>query len=286
MLCEKPFIRQPIGVSKKDVFLSDEARLATTPFPCGKCLPCRINRGRIWMHRILLEDMMHESSIFLTLTYNEDTIPKGGTLVPKDSTDFWKRLRHYLHPRTVRYFLVGEYGDESQRPHYHAAVFGLYLEDQEAVEKAWSKGFVMLGSLNKDSAKYMINYAIKGWTWKGCDKLNGRHPEFARMSRNPGLGADAVKKIARGFKWEGQKAIRSLAYGKTSMPLGRYLGEKMSSELGEGGKALLEFYDYQNELFENIGDGEIFVDNLMASMEGKLNKVRGRHKFYRKGRKL
>ena len=58
MLCSNPYMKD--GVS----------------FGCGQCKGCRVNKRRQWTHRILLESMCHESSAFVTLTYDNDHLPK------------------------------------------------------------------------------------------------------------------------------------------------------------------------------------------------------------------
>ena len=45
------------------------------PFGCGQCLPCRVNKRRLWTNRIMLESMCHDDNAFVTLTYNDDNIP-------------------------------------------------------------------------------------------------------------------------------------------------------------------------------------------------------------------
>lgn len=86
-------------------------------------MPCRLNRRRLWTHRLLLEQLKHGDSCFLTLTYDEKHLPEGGSLVPKHAQDFLKRLRSKTNLK-LRYYLVGEYGEDTERPHYHVALFG------------------------------------------------------------------------------------------------------------------------------------------------------------------
>ena len=94
------------------------------PVACGYCDPCRINRRRLWSHRMILESFGHPASCFLTLTYNDDNLPQDGSLKPDDLQLFIKRLRSRLVYK-FRYYAVGEYGDDNGRPHFHGAIFGL-----------------------------------------------------------------------------------------------------------------------------------------------------------------
>lgn len=212
-------------------------------FGCGQCMPCRYNRRRLWTHRIVLEALKHERSSFVTLTYDAEHLPPGGTLVPRDVTLWLKRLRKELSPLSLRYFLVGEYGDESWRPHYHAALFGVSPGDSQVVLDSWGKGHVMCGDLNLFSAQYISGYVTKKMTSKTDGRLNGRYPEFTRMSLRPGIGASAIGDIKDSLVSEyGIKSMLenvgvpiSLSHGGKAMPLGRYLRRKLSEELGVDG---------------------------------------------------
>lgn len=244
------------------------------PVGCGQCLPCRINRRRIWTHRILLESYKHGDSSFVTLTYDERNVPKGGNLEPKHTQDFFKRLRRSIEPRKIRYFLCGEYGENTQRPHYHAAVFGIGINEADVIEKAWQKGFTVVGDLTRGSAQYIAGYVTKKWTRKDEPKLNGRHPEFARMSRRPGIGALAVPDIKAVLDSEFGKQLVdkegdvpfSLAHGRRSIPLGRYLRCK-----------LREGYDNSDKMKEDTRWK--FMDEMKLLYESRLEK--GKWKSFR-----
>ena len=119
------------------------------PVGCNQCMPCRYNRRRIWTFRILLESMVHSHNSFLTLTYDEKHLPEGGTLVPRDAQLFIKRLRNNFwdfHTRCrlpvpkLRYYLVGEYGDNTWRPHYHLALFGASIAHTDIINRSWGLG--------------------------------------------------------------------------------------------------------------------------------------------------
>jgi len=102
--------------------------------PCGKCMHCRVAKRREWSLRMLHELDEHEDSIFITLTYDEDNVPENMSLRKADLQKFFKRLRKALGDRTIKYFACGEYGDKTERLHYHSIIFGLSLKDIEATE--------------------------------------------------------------------------------------------------------------------------------------------------------
>lgn len=183
--------------------------------PCGKCVACRLAYSKEWATRLMLEAQSYPpgSCYFITLTYDDDYLtfkhtPTGSfpVLVPKDTQDWLKRLRKRIYPATVRYFLSGEYGTTTFRPHYHVCLFGFPIPDlipvghnfqndlyydSQLIKCTWNMGQVTIGDLTYNSASYVARYCT--------DKLNEAHqnfiteneltPEFCRMSRRPGLGS-------------------------------------------------------------------------------------------------
>ena len=131
--------------------------------PCGQCQDCRLSKRREWAVRIVHEASLYEKNCFLTLTYDEDHLPKDGSLHKIHFQRFIRRWRKAwkLKPRELRYFHCGEYGDENRRPHYHAIIFGHdFSEDREflknsgdgklyvspRLQKLWDYGFHANGS--------------------------------------------------------------------------------------------------------------------------------------------
>lgn len=294
MKCEKPFIKHPGGARN----LADrEARIDGLPLPCGRCKSCRINKKREWKHRLLLEQTQHEKSAFVTLTYDDLFIPKGGNLEPKDLTNFWKRLRKAIYPRKIRYFIVGEYGSKNWRPHYHAAIFGICYTEREVIEKAWiytatgdSLGFVHTGDLTKHSADYMCDYVIKNMYWQN-PLLNGLRPEFTRSSNRPGIGAKAINEIGKDIlesnHFKGHR-VRTLRYKTGERSLGRYLQGK----LDESCKVPKQIIDRdiqdladRNSLRSVSYDGNHVIGQIIADDEKR--KIRDKkHKIFKKRKKL
>lgn len=145
----------------------------TFEIPCGYCIQCREEQARQWAVRITHEATLHNENAFITLTYNDANLPTDGGLRYADLQKFWKRLRkRYGH---LRYYAVGEYGDKSLRPHYHACIFGHGFTHQRIVireeptllwttkelEMAWGLGNVSVGDLNFQTARYTASYVTK-----------------------------------------------------------------------------------------------------------------------------
>lgn len=268
MLCRNPFVRDKTGkifrmnalsgISYKDY---PSAFFEGVPFPCGQCLACRINRRRVWTLRLMLEHYFHEKSSFITLTYCDEDLPYNLEGVPvvckKDWQDFLKRLRFFFRPRKIRFYACGEYGTKTHRPHYHAILFGIapdeldpcYLQfagkgPSSPILRLWSHGLVHVGDVSKESIQYVAGYVTKKFTKKG----DGYNPEFALMSRKPGIGAQAVEHVAAVIEKYSlqERAGRQLRIDGKTWPLGRYLLGKLSDITGHE----FDCEDYIKELTE------------------------------------
>lgn len=217
-------------------------------FGCGKCEPCRINRLRLWQGRLLLESTQHPVSLFVTLTYDDVHLPVGETVVPRHLQLFLKRVRKYEKARAVRFFGVGEYGDKTWRPHYHVALFGSFVVERDdngyarcgSVDRSWTQGYVHIGLITPESAGYLTAYTLKRMMQNGDPRLEGRHPEFIRMSLRPGIGKPALatiggnltdRKGAAFLAAKGDVPTQFTVHGKT-YGLGRYLTQKLREEVG------------------------------------------------------
>lgn len=186
--------------------------------PCGQCIGCRLERLRQWAMRCMHESQMHEDSCFVTLTYSEENIPDGGTLVYRHFQLFMKRLRK-LYPQ-IRFYMCGEYGETFKRPHYHACLFGVRFEDRELykvsssgyrlytsklLDKLWKKGLCSIGDVTFESAAYVARYVMKKVNGDLADEHYQRfnvytgeifhvEPEFANMSRGGRYGPGGIGK--------------------------------------------------------------------------------------------
>lgn len=217
----------------------------------------------------MLEASQHSASSFVTLTYSDENLPLlssgASTLNPLDLTNWLKRFRKKIEPHRVRYYAVGEYGDTSERPHYHVALFGSgpcersrtrqdYLGEGrsccvrcDTVHSTWGFGRVDVARLENSSARYIAGYIEKKLTRFDDPRLNGRHPEFNRMSRhNGGLGSGAMHDVASTFltfNLEKREADvpSALRLGKSRyMPLGKYLKKKLWALTGYDEKTISE----------------------------------------------
>ena len=156
--------------------------------PCNNCLSCKADQSMMWSIRCYHELTEHDKASFVTLTYDEEHLPKDNKLNKDHLRNFIKTLRkHYK----IRYFACGEYGDKNGRPHYHLIIFGedfkhLPLENPDGtytsrkIQKHWNnKGNVVVAPVTMASICYTCGYVSK--------KLDDKDT-FNSMSTRPGLG--------------------------------------------------------------------------------------------------
>lgn len=209
----------------------------------------------------MLEAKQHPENTFVTLTYDEANLPADGSLRLKDVQDFIKRLRARFPPRTIRHYYVGEYGDETFRPHYHAALFnypscaygtsrynetvGKFSTSRrtccpscDLIRATWGRGLVSLGTLNDKTANYISGYITKKMTRRDDPRLDGKEPEFARMSLKPGIGFSALHDVADVLLMYGLDETEpdvpaALRHAQLNRPLGRYLVGSLRKLIGK-----------------------------------------------------
>lgn len=201
--------------------------------PCGQCIGCRIRQREDWTTRIELEarDYPREEVWFITLTYDDDHVPgmivKTGEIMRKvqytwkpgekrpssvqillyeDIQKFLKRLRK-AYKGKLRYFVAGEYGEQTARPHYHMILYGWRPTDLKNLYKIhhngyytskwlsdiWGMGQIQIAQAVPETYRYVAGYVTKKMYEIDGKKANayyelGQTKPFACMSLKPGLG--------------------------------------------------------------------------------------------------
>lgn len=217
------------ATKKRGIVFSLSAAHSGIPvrLPCGQCIGCRLEKSRQWAMRCVHEAHLHKENVFVTLTYDDKHLPRGGSLVKEHLQKFMKRLRFHADKygnKRVRFYACGEYGETTFRPHYHAILFGTDFYDKKqyrpgdgdkqsalytskALEFLWPFGQNMIGDVTFDSAAYVARYVMKKQTGKALE--NGVYerfdirtgeiydcvPEFTVMSRRPGIGLEWFNKF-------------------------------------------------------------------------------------------
>ena len=147
------------------------------------------------------EAQMHQHNSFATLTLDDQhmrpdrSLDHTGHYVP-----FMKRLtervryaqKHNLLPsasgllhapsghlpskEAIRFYMCGEYGERTARPHYHACIFGCDFADREyykttaagyklytseTLAEIWQLGHATIGDVTFQSAAYVARYIMQ-----------------------------------------------------------------------------------------------------------------------------
>lgn len=202
------------------------------PVPCGTCYECRRMKVNEWVFRVGKEAERHEFQEWVTLTYNGLFVPltpnRMMTLRKKDIQNFFKRLRKRTDTK-IKYFVVGEYGGKTSRPHYHAIIFGA---TPQQIINAWKLegnpiGNLHFGKVEKGSLMYTLKYMMKPGK---IPEFRGdqREPEFRLMSQK--LGSNYLTEKIK--KWHRKDWKRN--YVQTNdgykIPLPRYYKEQLYNE--------------------------------------------------------
>lgn len=179
----------PQGAISSDAFDHGVGSKRVFDIPCGHCVGCRVDQAREWSNRLLMESLYHESAHFITLTYCKEYVhlvegtdlysgeyKVWQTLFKDDLTLFMKRLRRKFLNNKLRFYAAGEYGEKSERPHFHLVVFGLppdqlqlipsgrsetgqqyfecpQIEDCWKITDEYADRFNMLRNLNEEAKK-------------------------------------------------------------------------------------------------------------------------------------
>lgn len=201
---------------------------------CGQCVGCRLERSRQWAVRCVHEAKCHERNAYVTLTFNDENLPASGSLDYSIFQAFMRRVRKSFANR-VRFYMAGEYGEKTMRPHFHALLFGADFPDRVLIRagnllpsyagrsggstqdrsalyssarlgELWPLGFSSVGDVTFESAAYVARYVMKKVTGPSADEHYRRVdpstgeivqlvPEFNRMSLKPGIGAPWLEKF-------------------------------------------------------------------------------------------
>ena len=239
--------------------------------PCGQCIGCRIRQREDWTTRIELEARNYpkEQVWFITLTYDDDHVPgmivKTGEIMRKvqytwkpgekrpesvqillyeDIQKFLKRLRKAYRGK-LRYFVAGEYGEQTARPHYHMILYGWEPTDLENLYKIhhngyynskwladlWGMGQIQIAQAAPETYRYVAGYVTKKMYEIDGKKANayyelGQTKPFACMSLKPGLG-DRYYQEHKAEIW--QKGYIQCTNGKRAQ-IPRYYEKQMEAE--------------------------------------------------------
>lgn len=224
------------GFSKKPLLMKYFDLADIQQIRCSRCIDCRLNYSRVWAERLVLEASLYKHNYFVTLTYNERFLPSGEFLdydgVVKENSlcldhvqKFIKRLRlscseHFNHTG-VRVFYCGEYGDMTDRAHYHLillnmpdlSVYFRFLKKSgdlihytsDFIGDCWTEpysklsyGFHSICDVSYDTCAYTAKYVLKKQKGESIKNFNAfddsvfpkRVQPFCHMSNRPGIARE------------------------------------------------------------------------------------------------
>lgn len=175
----------PITIKNNSSYIHTHYCKADYTVPCGHCYECQCAKVSDWQVRCTEHMKNSAQSYFYTLTYAPGYIDTYG-IYPDGSPRyvfnkrhvqlFLKRFRKRLSALGVslKYMIVGELGELTHRPHYHAVFFLDKainpFEFRLHVRDAWSLGFVQPGDnlgliYNSNAICYVIKYMQKTDTY-------------------------------------------------------------------------------------------------------------------------
>lgn len=195
-----PGWRAPSGA----IYISKDPRSdwPYVPLPCGTCLNCRTRTAQAWALRCQLETHQHRTAAFVTLTYADEHLPP--TLTKAHPSAWLKRLRQAASRKAainsgLRFFLTGEYGERTHRPHYHAIIWGLSSLHDQLIQDTWPHGHTRTHDATPATISYTAGYCEKKYLPLAelprelIDPATGEvydyQPKFRNMSRNPGIAS-------------------------------------------------------------------------------------------------
>lgn len=235
MKCPNSFIVGGDDDYHRPMFGKTGEFLRGTVVPCGKCEICQKNRASEWATRLQHESYYWMHKQFVTLTYQTMKLDlKDGEyeLNHKHFQDFMKRLRKETKLK-LRYFMCGEYGKKTLRPHFHIILFGYRtsFEDMEPfdgtyrdlfLEKIWKKGTVVVGQVTTETIYYTAGYMVKQ-IGSDTDELKGLKKPYCHASQ--GLGEQ--------YAYDNMLKIRNLQLTNEgrSTPVPRYYLKKLQEKL-------------------------------------------------------
>lgn len=241
--------------------------------PCGKCPYCYKRRISNWSFRLMQEERVSLSSFFITLTYDTENIKltKNGfmNLDKRDVQLFIKRLRK-KNGLKLKYYLCGEYGGKTERPHYHILLFNAQIE---TIQPAWNLGQIHYGMVSEASVGYTLKYMSK------ISKIpkhqnDDRQKEFALMSK--GLGKNYLTKNI--INWHlsdltGHNYCPLKSGHKISMP--RYYKNKIYDKQQQGELKAYHTQRIQNEIeeFINLPEKQKIYDARKTSEKAEWRKL-------------
>lgn len=144
----------------------EDFRTKYVPVPCGKCYECLKKKGREWSIRLQEEIKSNPNGIFVTLTFNNDSINELSVLSKEPNQIATIAVRRFLeryrqkNKHSIKHWLITELGHTgTERIHLHGIIWGM---SKEEINKFWNYGYTYIGNyLAGKTATYVTKYITK-----------------------------------------------------------------------------------------------------------------------------
>lgn len=149
----------------------EDKRLLYVPVSCGICIECRKRKKREWMIRLNEELQKNKNAIFVTLTFNEESLKELEEKLSCKKPNYtelnnvcYYALRHFMelirknnNGKYPKYWCITELGEDFERIHMH----GIIWCERRLIEK-WKYGYYYIGDyVNEKTINYITKYMLK-----------------------------------------------------------------------------------------------------------------------------
>lgn len=254
--------------------------------------------------------------VFFPNSRIQDVIEDGHYFVPVsydlDYTDvqrFLKLLRKDYPPGTLRFYCGSEYGELRGRPHFHMILYGISLDDLKDkifwgknkfgdklyvspyLNGKWKQGRVIIGNVTWKTCAYVARYVTKKAMGKESILYDARFqsPEFARMSRKPGIGMKYLEQHPDCL--DKQEIYLSTPEGSLKVSIPKYFMDQMDIEVKNKEKNPLynpEKYDSIKSMRKEFASDKMLLElqqtglGFLDYLEVKENNKKNRTKIFKR----
>lgn len=222
--------------------------------PCGHCHSCEVSRMRNYMIRLLYELDAHPDSLFITLTFDDDSLDKFRDNPNKAVRLFLDRVRK-AYGKQVRHWIVPEFGTLRGRIHYHGILFGVgntFIGYN--LPNLWKYGYTYVGWANSRTARYITKYVTKSLN-RSYDKT------LPRIITSKGIGLSYLNDYNISFHSSDGVLRPYIPFNGLKVSLPRYYSIKLFSDEDRYQMLIERFLNPENKFY--VGS-EFYTDIISA----------------------
>ncbi|WP_290535085.1 hypothetical protein [Alistipes sp.] len=245
--------------------------------PCGYCFSCQKSQNNQYKIRLLYEvrKYMPGTCLFITLTFDDENLTRFKDNPNKAVRLFLDRMRKYFG-RSVRHWIIGEFGTLRGRPHYHGILFDCpdelcdprYLNvDQPGhhsmIGGFWQYGFVFVGYVSDATCGYITKYLTKS--------INGKNRR-PRVITSKGIGDNYLLSEDARLHKQGLNYQPFMHINGFTQALPRYLFNKIFTDFDKSNMVLDRYLNPPPLMWQGVRYDNSF-DLSMARRNTYLSNV-------------